>query len=109
MKVEGQSWIADLCIAAALQRFLFFRVLLNWFVFDVFCVLGSGFGVFFLISSRRSPPLSAGAGLGTQAALLWHRTRFLSFGAGVRLLPAFFVLPTSLPLSAEPWSGYSGH
>ena len=31
---------------------------------------------------------------GNQAALLWHRTRFLSFWAGFGVVLAFFVLPT---------------
>ena len=54
----------------------------------------AGFGVvpgFFL--SYRSPPLSAGVGLGNQAALLWPRTRFLSVWAGFGVVPAFSVLP----------------
>ena len=47
---------------------------------DVFCVLGSGFGVFLPVSSCLPPPLRAGDGLGNPAALLWHRTRFLLVG-----------------------------
>ena len=43
---------------------------------DVFCVLG--FRVFLLVSSCPPPPISAGAGLGNQAAILWHRTRLRS-------------------------------
>ena len=55
-------------------------------------------GWFLRFSSCRPPPRSAGAGMGNKAALLWHRTRFLSFGAGFGVVPAFFVLPTP-PLS----------
>ena len=51
------------------------------------------------------PPLSAGAGLGNLAVLLWPRTRFLTFwGPGLGWFLLFFVLPTP-PLSAGPWSG----
>ena len=65
-----------------------------WFAFDVICVLGSGFGVFLLISSGCPPPLSAGAGLGSQAALLRHRTCFMNFWAGFGGVPAFFIAYT---------------
>ena len=54
----------------------------------------SGFGVFLLVSSCPPSPLSTGSGLGNQAALLWHRTRFLSFCAGLGVVLAYFVLPT---------------
>ena len=49
------------------------------------------------VSSRfalLTPPLSNEAGLGSQAALLWHRTCFLSFWAGFGVVPAYFVLST---------------
>ena len=55
-----------------------------------------------------TPPLSAGAGLGNQAALSWKETRFRSFGLGLGLFLRFFVLPTPLPLSAGSGSGYAG-
>ena len=65
------------------------------FVFDVFCVLGSGCRVLLLVSSfPPPPPLSAAPSLVDQAALLWHRTRFLSFWVGFGVVPAYFVLPT---------------
>ena len=69
MNLEAQPWITDFRIAAALDsfRFLGFWVsggVSHWFVFDVLCVLGSGFGVFLLVSSFLPPPLSAGASLG---------------------------------------------
>ena len=56
MNVEVQPWIADFRIGAALDRFPFFRVLgvgffSYRFVLNIFCVLGSGFGVFLLVSS----------------------------------------------------------
>ena len=60
---------------------------------NVFCVLGSGCGVFLLVSSCPPPTLSAGSGLGNQATLLWRRTRFLSFWAGFGVVPAYFALP----------------
>ena len=56
--------------------------------------------MFLLIPSCRPPPFSAGAGVGNQAALLRHKTRFLSFvlglgcflpgWAGLGAVPAFF-------------------
>ena len=70
MNLEAQPWIADFRIAAALKvvfRFSGFWVLGGFphrFVFDVFCVLGSAFGVFHLVSSCPPPLLSVGAGLG---------------------------------------------
>ena len=85
----------------------------------VFCVLGSGFGVFLLIPSFRPPPLSAGAGLGNQPALLRHKTRFLRFWAefwgvsclielGLGWFLRFFVLPTPPP-RGRGCSGYYCH
>ena len=68
-----------------------------------FCVLGSGFGVFNLISSflptTWTPPLGAVAGLGSnQAVLLWQKIfAFEVFGLWVwgSSFVLFFVLPTS--------------
>ena len=60
-----------------------------------FGVFGLGLGWFLRFLSCRPPPLSTGAGLGNQAALLWPRTRFLRFWAGFGMVPGFFVLPTS--------------
>ena len=56
MNLEAQPWIADFGIAAALDSFPFFWVLgvgafSYWIAFDGFCVPGSGFGVFLLVSS----------------------------------------------------------
>ena len=62
--------------------------------------LGLGFGVFLRVLSCRFPPLSAGAGLGTLAALLWPRTCFLSFGLGLECFLRFFRradTPRSVP------------
>ena len=70
------------------------------YVFDVFCVLGSWFGVLLLVSSCLTPPLSAEAGLGNQAAPLWHRRRLLSFGPGLGWflrIPSCRHCPRSVP------------
>ena len=56
-------------------------------------MLGSGFEAFLPVSSCPPQQLSAGAGLGGQAALLWHGTRFLSFWAEFGVVLAYFVLP----------------
>ena len=60
-------------------------------------------GCFFSFRLPPPPPLSAGAGLGDQAALLWHKARFLRFWAGFGVVPAFFVLP--IPLRSVPAHG----
>ena len=50
-----------------------------------------------------TPPLSAGAGLGNKAALLWNRTRFLSFGP--RLGWCFVFRPAHTSRRAVPGCG----
>ena len=57
--------------------------------FDVFCVSGSGLGVFSLHSVVPITPLSAAADLGNQAALLLHMTRCWSCWAGFGAVPEF--------------------
>ena len=63
--------------------------------------------MFLLVSSWRPPPLTAGTGLGRQTALMWHRTRFLSFWAGFWVVPTFYVFRPAYtpPLSTGPWPG----
>ena len=66
----------------------------------VFCVLGSGvWSVASYSVPPTLPPLSAGAGLGNQAALLRHKTRFLSFWAEFGVVPAGFFRPADPPRS----------
>ena len=55
---------------------------------------GRVLGCYFLFASCSPPPLNAGTDLVNQAALLWHRTRFLIFWAGFDVVPAYFVLST---------------
>ena len=79
--------------------------------------MGSGFGVFLLDSFCAPLPLSTGANPGNQAALLWHRIRFLSIfpclhlvwviepltcstGLSIFRVIFLFVLPTFPPLGA---------
>ena len=53
-----------------------------------------GLRCFFLFRPAHPPPLSAGASLSNQTALVWRRTRFLNFWGRFGLVPAFCVLPT---------------
>ena len=75
MDLEAQLWILDPHIAAALDNFPFFWVLVVaffscQFVLDVFCVLGPDFGGSRSYFVLRTSLLSAGAGLSNQATLL---------------------------------------
>ena len=51
-------------------------------------------GCFFSFSPADPPALSTRAGLGSQTALLWHKTGPLGFWVGFGVATAFFVLPT---------------
>ena len=75
MDLEAQLWILDPHIAAALDNFPFFWVLVVaffscQFVLGVFCVLGPDFGGSRSYFVLRTSLLSAGAGLSNQATLL---------------------------------------
>ena len=62
----------------------------------VFEFFGLGFVVFLRVLSCRPPPLSAEAGLGTLADLLWPRTCILTFGPGLGWFLRFFCLADPL-------------
>ena len=108
MSLEAQPWIADFRIAAALDSFPFFWVMgVGGFscrcVFDAFSVLGSGFGVFLLVSS--CPPPRSVPGLVWVIRPLYCGTKhaFEVFGLGLGWFLRFFDLPTP-QLSPGPWS-----
>ena len=87
MNHEWQPWIADFASLLHSIVFLFSRFWRSGFsyrfVCDVFCILGSGFAVFLLVSS--CPPPSSVAGLVWVTGPLYCGTGhvFFSFGPGL--------------------------
>ena len=111
MNLEAQLWIADFCIAGALDGFLFFWGLrcgfFYWFVSGVYCVLGSGFGVFLLI--RPADPPRSVPGLVWVFRPLYYGTRhaFRVFRLGSGWFLRFFVVSTPSAQCLD-WSVLSG-
>ena len=111
MNIELQPRIADFRIATALDSFLFFWVLgVGVFLLGLFLTFsafwGRSLGCFFLF--RPTASLNAGAGLGDQTALLWHRTRFLTCWAVFGVV--FLFRPAYTPVAGSRGrSGYFGY
>ena len=128
MNLEAQPWISSSRIAAALVFFVpchfpgFSGIIVNFRSLPSFRVgfFSPRYGFWrFLLSLGRVEngfcvfrpadplPLSTGAGWDSRATHVWHRTRFLSFGADFRwfmsysVLLLFFVLPIAPP-AREP-------
>ena len=111
MNLDAQPWTADFRTTAAPDSVPFFWVFLISGFWRFLSLLG-WVGMFLRVLSCRPPPLSAGAGLGNLAVLLWPRTRFLSFflgGVGVFLRVLSYRPPRSVTgLVWVLWPPYCG-